>query len=256
MMVLDFVFLREFSRKKFINVSLVVADGNQIGLPTFSKTLLIWGSGRYRSSDVYLAAMPFEEIASGRFVRYYAGQSGGAPVWITDEEQAAPLFLEACIGELSVRWNQFVARWLMLYGSDNPGGIHLRSAERPWGPWSDPLIAFRADKNDGDGKFIHRSYSDTGHRRDWQFDRLVGDAKERQNAGYVYGPYLIAPLMRGAPGIGTEIFFTMSTGNPYQVVLMKTALRVGGPELPPLGSGQRTKIAVVPRLEIRGKTPF
>jgi hypothetical protein len=31
-----------------------------------------------------------------------------------------PLFLDACIGELFVRWNSFVARWLILYNSDKP----------------------------------------------------------------------------------------------------------------------------------------
>jgi hypothetical protein len=249
----DFVFLREFSGKKFINVTLDAADGDQIGLPTFGKTLLIWGSGRYRSSDVYLAAMPLEEIASGRFVRYYAGQRGETPIWATDEEEAAPLFPEACVGELSVRWNPFVNRWLILYNSDNPWGIHLRSAERPWGPWSEPVIVFRGDgtKTDGVGKFLHRPFSEPG-RRDWQYDRLQHDPKDRPNeGGTIYGPYLIAPLARGVPGVSTDIFFTLSTWNPYQSVLMRTTLKVGGREL-----RARTKIAVVPRLEIRGRTPF
>ena len=174
----DFVFLREFSGKKFINVSLDMAEGDEIGLPTFAKTLLIWGSGRYRSSDVYLAAMPLEEIASGRFVEYYAGQRAGAPNWATEEDQAAPLFLEACVGELSVRWNRFVARWLILYNGDNPPGIVLRSAERPWGPWSDPVVVFD-NRNDGSGKFLHRPFSDGG-RRDWQFDFLQ-DPDNRPN---------------------------------------------------------------------------
>jgi hypothetical protein len=58
-----------------------------------------------------------------------------------------------------------------------------------------------------------------------------GEWRENE-AGGVYGPYQIAPLARGESGSWTQLYFTMSTWNPYQVMLMTARLQSGGPELP------------------------
>jgi hypothetical protein len=243
---LNFSFLRDFSRQKFINVSLEVVQGEQVGLPTFGTTLLIWGTGRYRSSDVYLAAMPLQEIASGRFVRYYAGDRREAPVWATDEQQAVPLFREACVGELSVRFNRFLDRWTILYMSDNPPGILLRLASKPWGRWTDPVMLFHRWENPGMGKYLHIPWTDPQRPlRDWVYDDLApGDPRENF-PGIPYAPGLIAPLTRGVDGISSELFFTLSTWNPYQVMLMTTALQAA--DLPDPPSAQRPQRILWPR---------
>jgi Domain of unknown function (DUF4185) len=227
----DFSYLWEFSRRKFVNVSLELAPGDRLGLPDFGTALLIWGSGRYRSSDVYLAAMPQEEVASGRLVHYYAGDSDGQPVWVTDEEQAVPLFCAGCVGELSVRWNPVVHRWIVLYNSDNPRGIVMRSAHQPWGPWTGPVLAFDPWRNGGYGVFMHIPWNVPGSPHDFVHDDMFGSWRENAWGGE-YGPYQIAPLTRGEQDHTSDIFFTMSTWNPYQVMLMTTTVRVGGPELP------------------------
>ena len=250
---LNFTFLWELSQWKFTYISVDVTAGDLIGLPTFGKTLLIWGTRRYRSSEVYLAAMPLEEIASGRFIRYYAGNRADKPVWADEEVQAVPLF-GVCTGELSVRWNPVITRWLVLYQSDNPGDIAMRSAYHPWGPWTDPVVAFHSWENKGLEVFMHHP------GKDFLYGDIIEDVEDPLGInrwGLAYGPGLIAPLTRGTPG-KSDIFFTMSTWNPYQVMLMTATLKVGGPELPePIAiGGAETRTQIIPRLEIHGATPF
>ena len=194
--------------------------------------------------------MPLEEIASGRFIRYYAGNRDDKPIWADEEGQAVPLF-GVCVGELSVRWNPIIERWLVLYQSDSPGDIAMRSANHPWGPWTDPVVAFNSWENKGLGVFMHE-----GGKQDFLHDNIPTAESDRW--GLAYGPGLIAPLTRGTPGKSSDIFFTMSTWNPYQVMLMTATLRVGGPELPePVAiGGAETRTQIVPRLEIHGATPF
>jgi hypothetical protein len=261
---LNFSFLREFSHHKFVNVSLDQAAGSQVGLPTFGRTLLIWGTGRYRSSDVYLAAMPLEEIASGRFVRYYAGNRQTEPIWAEDEEQAVPLFQDGSVGELSVRWNPFIARWMMMYLSANPAGVLIRLAGHPWGVWSYPRMVFPVFGNEGLGTFMHRPNNDPGghSQLDWLYDHLQGpdpddDPANRQDgSGLPYAPGLIAPLIQGMPDGASNVFFTLSIWNPYQVILMSMPVAIGEFSFPPSPQRVSTRTAVIPRLRIRGTTPF
>src|SRR5262249_6511763 len=161
-------------------------------LGEYQRTLLLFGSGRYRSSDVYLAAMPLAEIESGRPVRFYAGLDGnGKPIWSWREEEAAPLFCAGCVGELSARWNPQGGRWLLLYNSDNPRGIVVRSAVNPWGRWSRPALVFDpggvANQYGGYGDIMHMRSKDTGGLHDFVFDDIVGGDWDRW--GGEYGPY-------------------------------------------------------------------
>ena len=114
-----------------------------IGLRGHTDVLWIWGSGRYRSSDVYLAVTPFEMLARGKFdLRYFAGNRN-APAWSRFEEDATALFCSGAVGELSVRWNPHLGRWLATFNSDNPRGILLYAAPAPWGPWTRQPIGLR-----------------------------------------------------------------------------------------------------------------
>ena len=78
------------------------------------------------------------------------------PMWGPDESMAKPLFSPQCLGEISVRWNQYLERSIMLYHCDlcNSSGILFRLANKPWGLWSPPKIMF--DPVDAYGKYIHR----------------------------------------------------------------------------------------------------
>lgn len=84
---------------------------------------------------------------------------------------------------------------------------------------------------------MHRPWNIPDLPRDFVHDNMfrseAGDFPWRENEwGGEYGPYQVAPLARGEDNKFTQIYFTMSIWNPYQVVLMTTTLRLGSPELP------------------------
>jgi hypothetical protein len=213
--------LYTFSKDKFIHVSIQIINNENIqGLPDpIGKGLLIWGSGVYRKSDVYLAYMPLDEITNRSSVRFFAGFDPGSsrPVWESNESMAKPLFSAGCIGELSIRWNYYLEKWIMLYncGLCNTKGVIVRLADKPWGPWSTPKIVF--DPADGHGRFIHQPGRDRLYDRDRDRD-LPSDV------GYEYGPYQMTPYATGVKGRYTKIYFTLSTWNPYQVIQMSAII--------------------------------
>jgi hypothetical protein len=211
---LDFTLLYEVSRYKFVNVSASIVDAQDHGLPGNGPQFVVFGSGRYRSSDVYLAIKPAAKLSEpGGFLFYVGGTS--QPRWSSDEEAAAPLIGAGCVGELSVRWNSVLGVWICLYNADWPadraftGGIVMHWAKHPWGPWSAGNIAFAV--NDGLGKFMHLPNVD--HTQEgFGIDRSA-------ELGGMYGPYQIPQYARATDN-GAQIYFTMSAWNPYQVMLM------------------------------------
>ena len=157
--------LYTLSTDKFINVSIEVVLNAKVGAPSLDgKGLLIWGSGRYRGSDVYLAWMPLAEIENKASLRYFAGLQlvpalvdRYTPVWSEKESDAVSLFCAGDIGELSVRWNHFLKRWVCLYNGASPPGIVLRTAEQPWGLWTEPPMVLYDPARPGTGycEFMH-----------------------------------------------------------------------------------------------------
>ncbi len=239
----SFRLLRDVSTFKFINVSVQrqtidAATAEQIGLPGHTDVLWIWGSGRYRASDVYLAVTPFAELRRSPddrgplALRYFAG-SRTRTAWSANEEDASALFSNASVGELSVRWNPHVRRWLATFNSDNPRGILLHSAPAPWGPWSQqPVMVFdsfhRANPDDpcsgdGYGTFIHlpKAGVPCDHVQD---DMFTPGTFRDSDYGGDYGPYQISNYAEDAGGGASWIYFLLSTWNPYQAMLMTTHL--------------------------------
>jgi hypothetical protein len=230
------------SNRFFVNVSVEqgVLDDVSAALlewPRRTPVLWIWGSGRYRGSDVRLAVVPLDGLETLAEVRFFAGRDD-EPRWSADESEATPVIANGAVGELSVRWNPQLERFLALFNSDNPGGILLHSAAAAWGPWSRrPLVVFEPwhgveerRPGDGIGRFMHRSWRKP--RIDWVNDDLLpgdspGERRREYVDGGVYGPYQIAPCATGEAGVASRIYFTMSTWNPYQVMLMTTEVAVG-----------------------------
>jgi hypothetical protein len=219
-----FTYCYDVSRDKFINVAPVVISNHDIpGLPQLDgQGILLWASGRYRASDPYLAYLPMTGVDDRGELRYFAGIVAGSdrPAWSAREEHAVPLFSHPCIGELSVSWNLFLGKWLMLYNCREPRGINFRTADKPWGPWSEAAVLFDPWGDGGYCHFMHTS---------WEFrncDSVHDPGREREWGGE-YGPYVISPYTVGTSGIST-IYFVMSTWNPYNTMLMRSTLRVEG----------------------------
>lgn len=201
---------------RFVNVAFA-RDSNDI--------VWMWGSGEYRKSHLYLARTRADAIEDAGAWRYFAGSTiEGEPIWSEDPSAAAPLFKHPVIGELSCAWIPSLERWILLYNSIEPRGIVLRESGSPAGPWSEPLILFEPWADGGYGVFMHVSHD---------FRRMddVHDPGRENEWGGEYGPYLIPALSTGTPD-RTELVFTMSTWNPYQVVLMRAMVGLAGQEPP------------------------
>ncbi|MFL6488039.1 MAG: DUF4185 domain-containing protein [Nitrososphaera sp.] len=216
------------STDRFIHVSAQVIDNHVLaGLPEKKgEGLLIWGTPKHRKSDIYLAYIPLAEITNRSSLRFFSGmaqeEGGGGkgysktPLWTPDESLAKPLFSAGCVGELSVRWNYYLEKWIMLFNCElcNTSGVIVRLADTPWGPWSAPRIIF--DPEDGYGKFIH---DEPGK------DSLNDPTRDSpDDKGDEYGPYQMAPYSTGIKGRYTKIYFTLSTWNPYQVMQMSAII--------------------------------
>ena len=205
-----FKMLYELSGTKFINVSFVEE----------SDWVYIYGSGDYRKSDAYLARVKPAEIGERSKLSYYAGNSGAErPRWSPNEAEAAPLFHHAQIGEFSVTYVKEVQRYVMLYNAAEPRGITMRSAAAVWGPWSGGTVLFEPKRDNGYGHFMHisakvRENADT-----------LSDPKRADQWGGEYGPYIMGRFTTGSRQ-RCRIFYTMSTWNPYQVMVMRSDLEI------------------------------
>jgi hypothetical protein len=122
------------------------------------------------------------------------------------------------VGELAVSWNRNLAQWIMLYNCDrgNGGFIAARVSATPWGPWSDETTLFEPHADNGYCHFMH--WNDTCDN--------VSDGSNSPSKGSPGGPYAPYIIPRYTEGglYNTTIFYTMSTWNPYEVVLMRSTL--------------------------------
>jgi len=207
------------SIQHFINVSIVKVDFSR--WPRFAgdsgRGLVMFGSGDYRASDVRLAIQPTDGIEMKESILYFIGlDSDQNPIWSSKETEAVALFDQPCVGELSVTYNHFIKKWIMLYNCDNPRGIKFRTADQPWGPWSFPQVLFEPWIDEGYCNFIHV---------DWNSSNCddVHDPGRENVWGGEYGPYQFEKLATG-DSTSTTIYYSMSTWNPYTVVLMKSTL--------------------------------
>jgi hypothetical protein len=222
----SFVKVHDLSQQYLINVSAaVVEEQAAAGLPlVLGRQLLLFGSGQYRKSSVYLASTSLAQIEDRAELRVFSGldSSNCQPTWSAAEADAVPLFDQPCVGELSVHWNALLQAWIALYNcEENPRGIVLRSASQPWGPWSEPELVFQPWQDKGYCHFMHVSW------KQQQCDSVHDEGREDVWGGE-YGPYPIERFTR-QEGDFTLLYFLMSTWNPYNTVLMQTKLqRIAG----------------------------
>lgn len=217
----NFILLYTFSTNHFINVSVnKVNVFDWPGAPLSSGDgLFIFGSGTYRASNVHLAFQPVSAIQTAGSLRYFSGlDAGGNPLWSSNEADAIALFDQPCVGELSVGWNKFIRRWVMLYNCDSPRGINFRTARQPWGPWSQAQVLFEPWNDRGYAHFMHVNWTFRN------YDTVHNPGRENDWGGE-YGPYMFREHATGSDN-RTTIYFTLSSWNPYVAVLMKTELTV------------------------------
>jgi len=154
-----------------------------------------------------------------------ADAAAAAPRWSPHEDDARPL-VPGAFGEISVRWVPELERYVLLAmaGPEDPIGpsVTLRTAPAPWGPWTPRRRLFDwvergMSFHDEASRFIRAR-----HDGDPVGDRIF--AMQASMTGAAYAPYLF-DARRERDGV--VLRYTLSTWNPYQVVLMEHRLASG-----------------------------
>lgn len=165
-----------------------------------------------------------------------------------------------------------VSRWMMLYGGggslassgnpglpvagEAPGAIRVRFAEQPWGPWSpavthlDPGSPTTVGAPYGPGGWIfHPACVDQGAATCARSDPTrppdffvpgCPEVGKLFDAGILYAPNIIDPWTRPDGRGGLDVFWVVSTWNPYLVALLRTNVQPGPPTAQPTCRGRGT----------------
>lgn len=110
--------------------------------------LYVFGTPSGRSGDASVARVAEASVLTQSAYQYWNGSA-----WVASESAAVPV-VSGPVSELSVRYDAFSGKWLMMYlqGED----IILRSATVPTGPWSTPqVVVSSADYPGLYGGFMH-----------------------------------------------------------------------------------------------------
>ncbi|MEV6967229.1 DUF4185 domain-containing protein [Hamadaea sp. NPDC051192] len=144
--------------------------------------LYFWAIPAGRFGGVRLMRVPAAQVEQLSAYRYYAGAGSTGPIWAADRDQAV-LVVDDTVGELSVAYNSYLDRWIMMYLREGDGVV-LREGVTPWGPWSEP--------------------------------RTVVDA-----AGHpgLYAPFQYPVTSEATDDGGRRIYFNLSLWGPYNVFL-------------------------------------
>jgi hypothetical protein len=211
---------------RFLKMSWHAEPGPIAGMPPGGPYVIIWGTGTYRKSDAYLSVVPVAQFETGKGTRYFTGlDSSGAPIWSENESDAKPIVVNGSLGDLSVTWCKDLNFWLMTYDRRAPtNGIAFSYSRTPWGPWSEPQVIFNAVRDGAAGKFIHIPNSNPP---DGLAGPVIGKEVTDPEAvrGGNYAPYVMERWTK-VQNSELDIYYVLSTWNPYVVVLMKSRLRV------------------------------
>ena len=222
--------LYTLSSNLFINVSVIEVNcADWPGLPqTNGLGLLIFGSGPYRQSDIYLAFQPEAGITNPATISYMTGlDTNKNPTWSGIETNAAPLAAITItntdgsitgVGELSAMFNVFLGKWMLLYNFTDE--IQFRTADKPWGPYPGYGVSFNPTLDNGFTNFIYYAGAN-----DLNLCNPNVSGHNTSNSGGVYGPYVFNGFTLGSASqtnIQTTVFHSLSTWNPYNSVLMQT----------------------------------
>lgn len=151
----------------------------QVALVNQGGYLYVYGIPGGRYGGLQLARVPRDRVLTMAAYEYWNGSS-----WRRNAPSAARTIVPGPVGEMSVRYNSYYRKWLMMYLVDPTGEIVLRTSDALTGPWSAAQVVVTAK----------------------QYPQL-------------YAPY-ITPTFNDT----RDIWFNMSMYGPYQVSMMHTAL--------------------------------
>ena len=185
---------------------------------------------------------------------YFTGvDHRGVPQFSVNQVDAVPLDLSGGAGDtdesidvvnqLSVSWVEPLRKWVLAYGGDldpllfdlfNPGAVRtpdgavqVRFADNPWGPWSPAEPLLRAG-DPLDPNAAGSQYASGGilfHPGCAGDDCVPSDQLQRGfGLGRLYATNIVDCFTEDRKHGNVDLYFNVSTWNPYQVVLMKARL--------------------------------
>ena len=140
-----------------------------------------------RFGGVQLARVPADKVQDYDSWDYYSESRGAnsADAWVHDQSKATDI-MPPPVGEASILWNPYIHGWMYTYLNEQSASIELRTAAKPWGPWSGPYVVTSA-----------RDYPQ------------------------LYGAFMTPSFMKDD---GKTFYFVMSMYGPYETFLMKATL--------------------------------
>jgi hypothetical protein len=97
------------------------------------------GTQNGRFGNAHLARVPEKQILSKSAYRYWDGKT-----WSSRESAAVPIVVGP-VSEVSVQWNAYLGKWLMMYLDEQRASIVMRSAASLTGPWSGQQVVVRGN---------------------------------------------------------------------------------------------------------------
>jgi hypothetical protein len=193
--------------------------------------------------------------------RYFAGTEAGRPRFSERQVDAVALELGGSplpeselydvVDKTAITYLAPLHQWVMLYGGDfapfflrlfagpnfqrvqrDPeGAIHARFAEHPWGPWSEPVTVLAGGDPSVSPPAPASEYGPLGMLH--HADCIGPDCIPGENApshvlapyGFLYAPNIFDPWTElRQDGDAVDIYWNVSTWNPYQTVLLRTRI--------------------------------
>ncbi len=239
------------------------ADGKQprqAKVLIWGRPVFLGSQAQNREAQLYFAYADMPEIgADGAPTwnpRYFTGLNAhGVPQFSASQVDAVPLDLSGgagdphepidAVNQTTVSWVESLDKWVMFYGGDNnlvlslifnpgstrtaDGAIMVRFADQPWGPWTtpepvlvagDPLDPFAPGSQFGPGGILF-------HPACTVADCVAGGQPPLPGAltvGGLYGANIVDCWTEDRKHGEVDLYWNVSTSNPYEVVLMKTRL--------------------------------
>jgi hypothetical protein len=221
--------------------------------------------GKPTGSSVYLSYIPADDFWSGMdshgkpATRYFAGFQSGHPAWSENESDSVPVVYDnpngvtvpsgapgvadpGTVGEISVVYSPRLGLWLMTYDGgrqDGPNraqttGIYFTYAAFPWGPWSTPQLILNSCREHALGNYMFFDASTDScaglATTEGPAGPTIGGQSQSGNdpfttTGDPYAPETIERFVE-VQGDMLKLFYTMSTWNPYAVVLMESDFKI------------------------------
>jgi hypothetical protein len=210
---------------------------------------------RYPDNNFWSARRPteyfkaFEPDPSGMLRPTWTGTEADPAVTPVVVDNPAPTLTGlACyqagptIGNVSVQYEPRLGLWLMTFDGgrqeeripgcfdpDHIRGIYFTYAKQPFGPWATPQLIYNAVTDGGFGAYIFNPTSESGPIGGPQGPAISGDDCER---GQTYAPFMVSRFNQiDNAAKMLSIYYTMSTGNPYTILLMRSDFTISrGPD--------------------------